>query len=316
VELAAGLSLFVTPVALAQVWGLAIIQGRLRFRSFNILRLVGGGLYSLGLIGVYASGQGTIVAAAAIWVLSSIVSCAVIWWVTWRSLGPAEDAAGSPPLETMYRFGLKSFLGSVFPVETFQLDQFYVGLALSPAALGLYVVGAALTNLTRFFLPQSVGAVAYPQVASAVSFAHARRSVWRFFAVTLVVCGIVVGILEVSVGWLLPVLFGRRFEGSVPVARILLLGSLFLAGRRVLAEATRGAGWPEMGAISEVVATVLAIPALMIASGSGLESVCWALTTAYGASLFLMVLASVIELNAGRSERRWASGASRELAGV
>jgi O-antigen/teichoic acid export membrane protein len=198
VQIAAAMSLLVTPVALAQVWGLAVIQGERRFRSFNILRLVGGAVYSLGLIGVYVASRGTIDEAAAVWVASSVASSGVIGFVALRSSGSHQVGKDPPAVREMYRFGLSALLGSVFPVETFQLDQFYVGLVLSPAALGLYVVGAAFTNLTRFFLPQSIGAVAYPQVAAAPSFAQARRSIWRFFVLTLILCGAVVVVLELA----------------------------------------------------------------------------------------------------------------------
>ena len=50
-------------------------------------------------------------------------------------------------------------------METFRLDQAVVGLFLTPAALGLYVVGLAFANLPRF-IAQSVGYIAYPRINS------------------------------------------------------------------------------------------------------------------------------------------------------
>lgn len=302
VKEAAAISLAVTPPAVVQLWAFAVLQGNRRFRSFNVLRLVGGATYSAGLLAIFLAQRGTIVAVTLAWLLSSVISCAASCGYAYHRLRRASAVQPPPSVGKMYRFGLKGLLGSVFPVETFQLDQFYVGLVLSPTALGLYVVGTAFTNLTRFFIPQSLGVIAYPQAAAAKTSAAARRTVWHFFALTIVLCGTVVGVLELAVGWVLPLLFGAHFSESVPVTRILLLGSLFLAGRRVLAEGSRGAGLPGMGALSEVVLIAVAIPALAVVGDGGLISVAWALTFAYGASLALMMVATVAAL-APRSDR-------------
>jgi hypothetical protein len=66
-----------------------------------------------------------------------------------------------------------------------------------------------------------------------------------------------------------------------------------------------------MGAISEIVAVIIAIPALIITSGDGLTGVTWALTIAYGTSLAIMACLSALELRAERSVRRWAAATSK-----
>jgi O-antigen/teichoic acid export membrane protein len=185
------------------------------------------------------------------------------------------------------RFGLKGFLGSVSPLETFRLDQAVVGLFLSPAALGLYVVGLAFTNLPRF-VAQSIGAVAYPTIAHRADPASARRSMWRFFWLTAALCGVTVLVLELAVGTLLPFFFGDAFRDAIPIARILLLAGLFLALRRILSDVARGVGRAGLGTVGEVASWIFLLPSLAIlAARHEVEGVAAALAISSGLSLIV-----------------------------
>src|SRR5215207_4887551 len=143
----------------------------------------------------------------------------------------------------MQAFGAIGFLGTTSPVDTLQLDQLLVGLFLSPAALGLYVVGVAFTNLPRIFA-QSVGYVVYPHVARQRTIEQARRSIWISGALTAAITGAIVAALELASGWMVPFFFGDTFAGAVPLTQILLAGAAFVSVRRVLSDGARGAGYP------------------------------------------------------------------------
>ncbi len=164
-----------------------------------------------------------------------------------------------------------------------------VGLFLTPAALGLYVVGLALSNLPRF-IGQAVGTVAFPQVASRPSLGAARRTMWRLVVLTVALSAAVVAVLEALAGRLVPLFFGNEFEGAVPLARILLLAGLFLSARRVLTDAARGAGYVSLGNLGEAVSWGVLVPAMaVLAPASGARGVALALAISAAASLVAMV---------------------------
>jgi O-antigen/teichoic acid export membrane protein len=240
---------------------------------------------------VFIVGGSDIETIAVVWVVTSLVGG--LWTLAVALRGLPEKGSRPPALAEMYRFGLKGMVGWVSPLETLQLDQVVVGLALSPSALGLYVVAAAFTNLTRLFIPQSLGLVAYPHVASAPDDSHARRTVWRFFFAALIVSCLIVAVLEVVIGWVIPILFGDDFSRSVPLTRILLIGSVFLGLRRVLTDGTRGAGHPGLGTLAEGCTAALAVPALLIGLNSGVQGVAWALTVSYGLGLAIMIALAI-----------------------
>lgn len=287
VRLAAAYTLLGIPALVVWFWGQGVLQGYRRFRAFNLLRLLQPALYSVALVAVFIAGGHDIETIAVIWVVTAFVGG--VWTLAVALRGLPEKGTRPPPLAAMYRFGLKGMVGWVSPLETLQLDQIVVGLALSPAALGLYVVAAAFTNLTRLFIPQSLGMVAYPHVASAPDPMHARKTVWRFFFVALIVSVLIVGVLEGIIGWLIPILFGDEFSRAVPLARILLIGSVFLGLRRVLTDGTRGAGHPGLGTLAEGCTAALAVPALLIGLNHGVQGVAWALTVCYGLGLAIMI---------------------------
>jgi O-antigen/teichoic acid export membrane protein len=193
----------------------------------------------------------------------------------------------------MLKFGGKALFGSVSPIETLQLDQLFVGLVLSPAALGLYVVANAFTNLPRF-VALGMGMVVYPRVAAIRDMELARRRVWKFAWITMAACSAVILVLELSVGALVDVFFGAEFTPAVTVARILLLGSVFLCARRVLSDATRGAGFPALGTIAEVAAWVWLVPALIVfvvvSVGEGPEGAALAVASSYVFSFVVTIV--------------------------
>jgi O-antigen/teichoic acid export membrane protein len=290
VVLAAEISLLAVPATMALEYGLAILQGLRRFLAFNLLRLLPFATYSVVLAVFFVASIGDLPVVAALTFGSSLILGAITLLYAASTL-PAATPALAVGKREIIGFGTRAFLGALSPVDAFRLDQLFVGLALSPVQLGVYVVGAAFSNLPRF-VAQSVGMVAYPQIASEPSRRVAMHAVWRFFAVGLVLCGGIVLILELIVGRLIPLLFGSAFSDARSVAQILLVGSLFLSLRRVLTDGIRGAGYPLVGAIAEVFALLTLPPTLaLLVPPWGTEGVAMAFATSaalgLAVSLFL-----------------------------
>ena len=119
---------------------------------------------------------------------------------------------------------------------------------------------------------------------------------WRYFFFGLVVTAIVVGALELVSAQLVTVFFGSEFTEAIPIARILLLGTLFMAARRVLTDGTNGIGRPGLGTLAEIASWVVLLPAIAILLPPyGVTGVAWALTIAWGFSL-VFLLAAVIAI--------------------
>ncbi len=303
---AAYLTLVTIPAVVIYVYGLAILQGQKQFRSFNLLRLVLPSVYSLGVFITFLFGDGSLLVVTSAWVFAALIQGAVTLVIVLRSLPPRVEAVESQSRWEMLRFGAKAFLGSVSPVETLRVDQAVVGLYLSPAALGLYVVGKAFTNLPRF-LAGGVGAVAYPYVAGNQSRDQARRTMWRFFWFMTVIAAVVAIVLGGAADWLVNAFFGEEFSGAVGITYILLINAFFLSARIVLAAGARGAGQPSVGAYAEIASWLVLAPALVIATPKwGAEGAAIALAISSGFSLvFLLGLVTIKQGKLGLEDQRF-----------
>ncbi|MGE0057178.1 MAG: oligosaccharide flippase family protein [Dehalococcoidia bacterium] len=280
-------SLSVAPILL-QTYGLAILQGAGRFHSLHILRLVSPALYAAGVVVLFATGAGNLQSVAIVWAIANSVMALLIGYAVQRTLRAYEPIA-APGTRTMFAFGTRSIIGASSMVDTLKLDQAMAGLLLSPATLGLYVAGTAFSNLPRI-LAVSIGVVAYPKVAGAENPRSARRTMWVFFAVTMALCGLMVLGLELIVGRLIPLFFGQEFAGAISVARILLVGTLFVSGRRILSDCARGAGLPGLSSVAELVSWVALVPAIAVLMPLwGVDGIALALTLA-SATAFITLL--------------------------
>ncbi len=291
VKVAGAISLLLVPGLLALFYGLAILQGRQRFTAFNLLRILPTMAYVAGVLIVFLYGAADLVLIMTMWAGANFVGGFLALGVAVLGLPAASTDDSSPSRSQMTKFGLKSFAGSLSPVEAFRLDQGVVGLFLSPVALGFYVVGQAFTALPRV-IGASIGLVAYPKVAAQQDPTAARRALWRYFFFSLTVTAIVVGALELVSAQLVTFFFGTEFTEAIPIARILLLGTLFMAARRVLTDGTNGIGHPGLGTLAEVASWVVLLPTIAILLPRyGVEGVAWALTIAWGVSLVLLLVA-------------------------
>ena len=290
VQVAAAISLLVPPGILALSFGIAILQGQRRFTAYNLLRILPSTGYVAGVVIVFGLNATSLVMFMALWAAVHVIGGFLALAFAVRGLPRHAGEDSGPSREQMVRFGLKALPGTLSPVDSVRLDQAVVGLFLSPVALGLYVAAQAFASLPRV-VASTIGMVAYPHVAAELDRDAARRAMWTFFFLGLGLSALVVAVLELMVGDLISVFFGEDFTDATAIAQILLLASLFVAGRRVLTDGVNGLGYPGYGTIAEVTSWILLLPGLAILlPWFGAEGVALALAISWGASLLLLIL--------------------------
>jgi O-antigen/teichoic acid export membrane protein len=289
IRVAGAVTLAAVPASLAQQYGLAMLQGQQRFSAFNVLRLLPVVLYAGGVAALFVSGVTSIVAVAMVLMGANASVGAITLATGLRAVGSIGAARGSADLGAMLRFGLRGLLGTVSLIDSLRLDQVVLALFLAPAALGLYVVALAFTNLPRF-VAQSVGMVVYPSVASRADETSARRSVWAFFWATGAMSVAIVAPLLLAAGRLVPLFFGDEFRDAVRVTQILLPGMLFSGMGRVLSDALKGRGHPAAGTLAEVTTWLWLAPALGVAVPLwGVNGVAVSMSSSYAVSLGVLL---------------------------
>jgi O-antigen/teichoic acid export membrane protein len=86
VKLAAIVTLAAVPASLAQLYGLAILQGQERFAAFNILRTLPSATYSAAVLVLFVAGSGNLERIAIAWIASSLAVGAVTVLIALRGL--------------------------------------------------------------------------------------------------------------------------------------------------------------------------------------------------------------------------------------
>lgn len=263
VQLAALLTTVAVPALIALQYGLAVLQGQQRYREFNALRLAPAALYAALAFALFAVGSGTLpmfaAGVAASWLAVGVATVVLAI----KGGEPAQSTAVLPPTRRLLRFGMRGMLGSASPSDGAGVDQAVVGIFLSTRSLGLYVVAAAFMNLSRL-VTQSIGLVAYPNVAARRDADDAARAMWRFTALGAAAALAVTVALAFSVGRLIEILFGQSFAAADGVARVLLVAALFAGTRRVLSDAARGANRPLAGTVAEITSWAVLVGAMIV----------------------------------------------------
>src|SRR5436190_2109755 len=154
----AALAAVLVPAILLQQYSLAILQGERRFRAFNVLRALPALAYAAALVSVTLARPSSLLLVVGVWVGATWLAALTTAAVVRRARASFRSSAAPVGTRSLLGFGLKAVIGAVSPTEVFRVDQAVVGLFLSPAALGVYVVGLAFTNLPKFFA-QGIGQV-------------------------------------------------------------------------------------------------------------------------------------------------------------
>lgn len=281
-RVAAASTLVVSPVLVVWLIALGVAQGTQRYRALQRNRILQPLIYVVGLVLTVATGTGDLPVVTAAWSATMVFAGAFAWrdctggWRLRRVDAAGETSASLPTTRSMVSFGLRGMLGTFGASEHFMLDQLLVGAFLPARQLGLYAVAAAFANLPRF-VGQSIGFVAYPQVAAAARDDR-PRVLMRYLTYSVAVLTPIGVALVAGAGIALPFFFGDDFKDASGVASLLILASLTQALRRVLTEASRGLGSGGPGAVSELVFTVglvaAAIPLMAVdgAQGAALAS--------------------------------------------
>jgi O-antigen/teichoic acid export membrane protein len=288
VRTAGWLTLAIVPALLAQQYGLGLIQGHLKLRLFNALRLLPWSLYALGVALLFVVGEHAIVPIivallAAFWTSGSICIANGL------RLSRGED---TPAVDRRFlaSFGVRGLGSSFTAVTVFRPDQVVLALFLSPSALGLYVVGLAFTNLP-YFVAKSLGLVTFPWVASRSEASDARRTMWSLLWLTTGIAVVLVAALCATAHWLVPLFFGNEFSEAIAVTYIVLPGTIFLSARRVLSEGLKGRGYPLAGTLGEILALGWVAAALAVFVPLwGIYGAAVALSSSYVLSMLLLLV--------------------------
>lgn len=254
----------------------ALMQGRNRFVSVAVARLLPSLVYALTVVAMFIAGRRELVEFAAAWVLSNLV--VIAFYLRPRLLRtatqPPPDAAAMPPERRpreVIGYGLRSHIGTLSPLDNLRVDQLIASIWMPPVALGLYVVAQSFSSAPKI-LANNLGYAVHADSSRDASGTTATRrsrlkSVLRLCAALFAVCTLMAALMPL----LLPWLFGSVYASAVTASQLLIFAAALAACRRLIGEYAKGMGSPILLSIAEfVVAPVLGLMMLIVPASTAL----------------------------------------------
>jgi len=283
------LFLLVIPISLISQYGVSVLQGQMRIRIFNWLRVILPAGYLIGTIVLIAIGRlGLVTIIVLHLVLNGLVLLATLTALT-KSGVRLVGALNKSLIKQMIQYGAKVHVGSVSGLANSSLDQVLIAAVLPSRSLGLYVGAVGAAGLAQVF-SIAVQMVSTPSIAQRTlesERAALLRSVFRRYWILSVPMSVAIAaILPIGI----PLVFGTEFREAIWTAEILLIGSLLIGARDVLSGGANALGDPWLTSKAQLwamVATVVLLSVLLPVLG--IIGAATASAVAYAIQLWIIV---------------------------
>lgn len=240
---------------------MAIDQGSGNFRRFNFARNVFNPVYLLLVVAFWFLGIRQV-----IWfVAAQLVANLAVLLYRLAAMTRNDWEEGDQPLQQgkLVRSGIPFFLASVAYMIRDNIDRALLLFLLGPAPLGLYVVALTASG-AHLTLSKSFNLVVFARSA-ALAKGEAIADTAKLFRMTWVVNALFGIALAVALPWLIPLLFGQSFSGSVLPAMLLVISQVLVAQGSLLEESLRAQNKPYYGVIGlAVTISVFALTGLLL----------------------------------------------------
>lgn len=270
--------LLAVPLYVAIVVGTNTVRGANKLIHWNLLRLLPGGGWLVFLAGAWFWGMKDPVRIAFGYI--AVLACIVapVLWIAGR-LVPSSWSPSPKLAAPMLRYGMPLAGAAIPQTLNLRLDQILIGAFLPPYQLGLYVAAVAWSTAV-FLMPNAIGNVLFPRIASAAASPVERvRTLAQGVRIGILTSGTVGIFLLALTRYAIPLLFGKAFAPAVAVAYILIFAAVICALNIIFEESLRGLGdtrgvfWGEtVGVGITVLSLALLLPRLGII-GAGVASI-------------------------------------------
>ncbi len=140
-------------------------------------------------------------------------------------------------------YGFKTHLGTIFSFFHYRVDLFLINIFINPLAVGFYAVAARLAE-GIWLLSFSAATVLFPKVVSETNKEKLKNLTPLVCRNILLATLLIVIPLFVFARLVIVFFYSEKFLDSVQVFQILLLGTLFVSGWRILANDIIARGRP------------------------------------------------------------------------
>lgn len=308
----------------------ALNLGEGRIRVYNLARILVASVYAVALLTLLALGIVGVGAFAAAYAAGWLATLTMLLVSSSRAIrrGVLRPRGDLETAKSAWSVGYRTFLGSLAPVDSLQLDVLLTTAVLGPVDAGLYFVATSAGAVVRTW-GTTLGAVSLPHTAAAATREEALATMSFYVRVTVAISGVFAVVLFVFAGPLLDLIYGEQFVPAQTLVRILMVGMLAASLRYVLGDGLRGLGAYSRATHAEIIGWVAGAVALVVLLPRwGVDGVAVAVSVSYVTTLVVMLgfssrlgahwarllVPTIADVSRGMEVLRWTSGARQEAA--
>jgi len=243
-----------TPALMFSGYPANLFQGLQDLLRFNLIRVAPPALFLTGLVGLYVTHRASLGAVIGSQLASYVLTLAFGLVLVWKILKPQLRWNGAA-IPRLIHYGARSQATNLANYFNQRIDQLVLSLFVQPQQLGYYAVAVTLSMAVTLF-PQAVGIVTFSR-GSSQHRDDARATIGASFRASLLWLLVCCTLLYLLSPFLIRLVFGAAFEGSILACRILLPGVLMIGLNQVLYNGASALGRPGLPSIAEGISMVV-----------------------------------------------------------
>jgi O-antigen/teichoic acid export membrane protein len=277
-----------TPTLIFGVYTGNLFQGKQDLLRFNLIRVTAPFTYFAALVGVSLAHRGTLTAVVYSTLAGYVVTLALGSAMVWAILRPRVQW-NSSVIPRLINFGYRTQASNLTNLFNQRIDQLVLSVVVPPRQLGLYAVAVTLSTAVTVF-PQAAGIVTFSRGSSQHSD-DAKETIGISFRASLIWLLLSSGALYAFAPFLIRLVFGSAFDGSIVACRILLPGAVMIGLNQVLYNGSGALGRPGLPSFAEGVSmAVTAIGLCLLVPRYGYVGAAIISSIAYTMSFVLMLV--------------------------
>lgn len=186
-------------------------------------------------------------------IIASFISIIILYQNTQKKIKsnqPNQKTVESKIFQSIFNYSLPCYLGNLLQFCNYKIDIFIVSFLTDVAQLGMYTLAVSLAQLI-WLISNSCATVLLPKISTikhnknqTIAYTAQITRIILFLSIITSIC------LAIFIYFMLPVLYGENFRGSIAPFMFLLPGIAFFSIARILGAYMAGIGNPKVNTIA------------------------------------------------------------------
>ncbi len=158
-------------------------------------------------------------------VTSMMVFSAGYLFALWWNIRPLTFRISVKIFTKQAIFGSRTWLQNLIGLLNYRGYLLLLAVLSGPETVAIFSISLLLVEAVRF-VPETVATILLPKLVSLEQQSKSSEFTSRTLRIVLLMATLVAAVLFALTPWLLPFVFGQAYREGIPVARLLLIGSI------------------------------------------------------------------------------------------